>query len=109
MSTTEIEIVKPDRYEKHPSIRKHETELLELEAKVTLEFVTKWGMVAGMPDGEDSSGRAKQRLATPEEVVDRACTVTELLFAEIRKRKDWIVSIPNTEEIKGMFPKEGEE
>jgi len=104
--STEIEIVKPARYETLPTVRKHENELLELEARVAIEFVTKWGMVAGMPDGEDSSGRAKLRLSTPEEVVERACVISELLFAEIRKRKDWVVDIPSIEAVKAMFPEE---
>jgi len=46
---------------------------------LAVEMVNRWGMVAGMPDGEDSSGRARLRLATPEELVDRAVEVSNLL------------------------------
>ena len=42
-------------------------------------MIERWGMVAACPDGEDSSGRSKLRLATPEELVDRAYAVAALL------------------------------
>ncbi len=58
----------------HPSIMPNET------AKLACEFVSRWGMVASITDGEDSSGRQKLRLATPEEVVERAVTIAESLM-----------------------------
>lgn len=67
-------------------------------ADLAAAFIERWGMVAGRPDGEDSSGRAKLALLTPEEVIDRACKTAELADAEFRKRK-WILTIPKTEDL----------
>ena len=50
-----------------------------LEAHLATEIVIRWGMVAATPDGEDSSGRAKVRLLTPEELIERACETAHLL------------------------------
>lgn len=64
----------------------NETEHLEKEAEFAASMVEKWGIVAGMPDGEDSSGRAKGRVMTPEELVERAFSVATLFYAEAKKR-----------------------
>ena len=50
-----------------------------LEAHLATEIVIRWGMVAATPDGEDSSGRAKVRLLTPQELIERACETAQLL------------------------------
>jgi len=78
----------PDQYSanKLPGIVIHETELLENEAKIALDLIIKWGMVAASDDGEDSTGRAKMKLLTPEEVVTRAFDCAKLALEEARKR-----------------------
>lgn len=68
-------------------------ELAGQEAHCAIEFVQKWGMVACVPDGEDGAGRQKLRLATPDEVVARAVTTTELLYRTMRERR-WIDTNP---------------
>ena len=55
-------------------------------AKLAAEFCLRWGMVAGVPDGEDSSGRQKLRLATPDELIDRAVTTVEKLYTVLDDR-----------------------
>lgn len=67
-------------------LQKHETELLEQEAGLAWTLIAQWGMVAGMEDGEDSSGRAKGRIQTPTELIERAFTTANLFFTEARKR-----------------------
>ena len=57
---------------------------LEQEAKMAIEFVARWGSVAAEIDGEDSAGRQKFRLQTPDELVARACDVAHKLFKEFR-------------------------
>lgn len=59
---------------------------LEFEAKMAHDFIERWGMVLAMDDGEDSAGRHKIRLATPEELVSRAFTIAELFMKEARRR-----------------------
>lgn len=63
-------------------------------AKMAEECIRQWGMVAGVPDGEDSAGRSRLRLATVNELVARACASADTLYAEFDKR-GWLVSIPS--------------
>ena len=57
------------------------------------ELLSRWGMVAAVPAGEDSGGRQKLRLLEPEEMVARACEVTELFFMECQRR-GWLITLP---------------
>ena len=50
-------------------------------------------MVAGESDGEDSSGRQKLRLMTPEEVATRACDIAEAMWTKFEAR-GWILDVP---------------
>ena len=61
-------------------------------AQLAASLIERWGMVAGEVDGEDSTGRAKGRLQTPDELVTRACDTAERLYAEL-ERRDWLVDI----------------
>ena len=62
----------------------HESETPEQEAKLALLFLERWGMVMGEPDGEDSAGRSRVRLATPDELVDRAFAIAHLAMDKAR-------------------------
>jgi hypothetical protein len=76
----------------------HNTEVATEEALFIRECIGRWGMVAGMPNGEDSAGRQQLRLATEEELVERAVKITELMFAAIRQ-KGYVLSVPTLAEI----------
>lgn len=65
----------------------------EAQAQYAMSLMKHFGIVAGTPDGEDSSGRQKLRLATPKEIVERACTIAELAFQEFENR-DWLLDLP---------------
>jgi hypothetical protein len=67
-----------------PQVVLHNTEELEKEACLALALIERWGMVAGIPDGEDSSGRSKLRLSTPEELTERAFECAKLAFDKAR-------------------------
>jgi hypothetical protein len=71
----------------------YRTQVPNTAAELATHFIERWGMVAGQPDGEDSSGRSKIRLATPKEMVDRAMETAELLLDTIEK-KGWVIEIP---------------
>ena len=58
---------------------------VEQEAILAMSLIERWGMVAGQPDGEDSAGRSKLRLSTPEELVDRAFIVARMAFSRARE------------------------
>jgi len=63
------------------------------EAAFACALVERWGMIASIADGEDSAGRSRLRLATPEELVERALAIAELTYREIRAR-GWGIECP---------------
>jgi hypothetical protein len=77
--------------------RMQEREQFENVAKLAAEIMCKWGMVCAFPDGEDSSGRAKQRLMTEEELVSRAFKSAEL-FMKYARDNGHIFVCPSLEE-----------
>lgn len=62
-------------------------------ARFASEFIARWGCVAAIPDGEDSSGRQKLRLPTPVELVDRAIETAETLNTRMIAL-GWLVEVP---------------
>ncbi len=68
------------------------------DALFAMQCVERWAMVAGEQDGEDSSGRAKLRRMTPDELVAHACKTAEALSVEFTRR-GWLVALPSHEEI----------
>ena len=86
-----------------PHITTHETELLTMRAKIAINFAERWGMVAATPDGEDSAGRQKLRMATTAEVSSRACDMVQAMFEEFEKR-EWVKKIPTIAELKEQYP-----
>jgi len=87
------EIVIQKQYAERPSIVIHDREAPSFEGRLVLSLLEKWGMVAGEIDGEDSAGRSKLRLPTPQELAARACNVAAETVAEMRKR-GWLVQVP---------------
>lgn len=69
-----------------------DSEVPGTEARFAMALVERWGMVAGENNGEDSAGRSRLRLATPDELTDRAIAVTEALFSKMRGR-GWFTPI----------------
>ena len=80
----------------------NENEQPEFEAKLAFAFIEKWGMIAGEPDGEDSSGRSKVRMATPEEVVKRAFDIARVALKQA-KESGLICQMPTFKEM-GKIP-----
>src|SRR5690349_12323012 len=74
-----------DKYGFDKAIQIHETEQLEREAQMAFVLIERWGMVAGIEDGEDSAGRARVRLSTPSELVARAFAVARLAMDRARQ------------------------
>lgn len=88
-----MEARRTESYRGGKSVTIEKTEMFGIVAIMAASFAERWGMVAGEPDGEDSAGRAKLKLSTPEQVVERACEMAELLYQEFHER-DWMVKIP---------------
>jgi len=81
------------RYEGSEGVHIFAGQIYDPRADWAREMANHWGMVAGIQDGEDSQGRAKARLTTPEEVVDRACACAHLLWEQFNDR-GWVIDIP---------------
>jgi len=73
-----------DKYEVKKMVMIHQTELLEDEARLAMTMMEKWGMVAAIEDGEDTAGRQKLRLLTPEELVYRSFETAKLAMIYAR-------------------------
>ena len=70
-----------------------QTKVVDQRANIASELLTRWGMIAALPDGEDSAGRQQLRLMTPEELVHRACVVADLAWSTFAER-GWLLSLP---------------
>ena len=90
-------IVRSSRYG-DDQIQRHSLREPDNRAALAFAFIERWGMVAGVPDGEDSAGRAKVRLAAPREVVERAFECAGLAW-ERAEEAGWMLSMPSIEEI----------
>ena len=70
-----------------------QSEAVGVEAAYAMRLIEQHAMVAGETDGEDSQGRQKLRVQTPEELVARSFAIAELAFTEARRR-GWMIAIP---------------
>lgn len=68
-------------------------ESLNMEAHLAFLLISKWGMVAASPDGEDSAGRAKIRPSTPDELVTLAIDTSHAFYERVRAL-GWTVAVP---------------
>lgn len=79
-------------------VRLYKTEVFDEVAGFASALIERWGLVAAMPDGEDSSGRARLRLPTTDELVKRAFDIAEATFAEAAARSH-VIPLPDLNEI----------
>lgn len=99
MSEVDIKVLDLPRQRFGDGLRDHvppvvvRTQELAGPAKVAVEMATHWGMIAGTPDGEDSAGRQKLRLLSPDELSNRACQTAQALWMRF-ERLGWLVAIP---------------
>jgi hypothetical protein len=68
-----------------------------MTAQLAITMIEKFALVAGYPNGEDSTGRSILQLIPVEEVVQRACDIAESAMVEFEKR-DWIIDYPKEKE-----------
>lgn len=72
----------------------HERKTPDNRARLAMQCIERWAMVAGEVDGEDSAGRSKLRRMTAEELVGHACDAAERAFSEFEKR-GWLIEVPS--------------
>lgn len=85
-----------DRYD---GVKIHNCEIIGIDAQIAVGLTEKWGMVAAMPDGEDSSGRQQFRLMTEAELAERAVTAAQTLVTALRAA-GMIHAIPEAADLK---------
>ena len=56
------------------------------QINMACDLMARWGLVAAVPDGENSDGSMRSRLMTPAEIVARACETAEMALAEFVAR-----------------------
>ena len=80
----------------------HRRAVLDDRATLAMELIGRWGMIAGMPDGEDSAGRAKLRVMTPDEVAKRAIECVAAAYATFDVM-EWITAVPSIDEMNDIL------
>jgi hypothetical protein len=94
-ATTEIEFMVFDLNGAGPRVRPqlqiHNRHTLKSEADMAKQMAMT-GMVAGIHDNET------MKLLTPDEVVQRACDIAQLAYAEFARR-GWLVPLPSHQEM----------
>ena len=93
--TIEVKIEK-ERYDKKAEVSVNDTDYFGSRAKIVVELISKWGIVAAVPDGEDRKGRSKLRLMEPDELISRAFTIADKMFNEFEMRQ-WMIQVPDFE------------
>lgn len=94
---TVLEGLRTNRYgdsiEGHVKPIVHQTHQLYTVGRMALDMASRWATVAAMPDGEDSNGRQKLRMQTPQELAQHACDVAQQLWREFEAR-GWFFEMP---------------
>jgi hypothetical protein len=78
------------------------------EGDLAIRFAERFAVIAGVEDGYDEAGRAKFRLQTVDEVVERSCELAAKMTIALRER-NWILDLPtpkppNHEAWEGSLP-----
>jgi hypothetical protein len=63
------------------------------EATFAMQLANDLAIATAVPDGEDSAGRQKIRMMTPDEVTERACQIAAKMFAQFDKC-GWLMDLP---------------
>lgn len=63
-------------------------------ARLAMELVARWGIVAATDGGEDAAGRSKLKLQSPTEVVERAMETADKLISSI-ENSGWMIDCPD--------------
>jgi hypothetical protein len=90
----EFEIIFRERYGNRPEPTVATRKQLTMRARMATALIEKWGMVAALPDGEDTSGRQKMRLMKPKEIVQHAIDVSKMAINAFEE-EGWIDEFPS--------------
>ena len=94
-----IVATKPDRWnENFSSVKTVQRTVFTNKGKMAWELLQRFATIAAETKGEDSAGRAKLELLSPNDVVARACDIAEVAWDEFARR-DWLLTLPPVERI----------
>ena len=93
MDKMDVGYLEHTRYSDREDITVFPKAAMNTRAQLATVLLEKWALVAGIPDGEDSAGRQKMRLPTPEELVDRACVIADEAVSAF-ERRGWLLELP---------------
>lgn len=82
-----------------PTVVIYETIAPNFKAKLALDLMTRFGLMTADGGGEDTAGRQKFNLLPPAVVVERACEMAEVAWAEF-ERRGWLLEIPDLATLK---------
>jgi hypothetical protein len=68
---------------------------LDIRARLAIDFIRDKGMITGVPDGEDSTGRSKGTNMSIDDTVSRAFSLAEAVIKTAEER-GYIKEIPLT-------------
>lgn len=69
------------------------TKEVQTVGRIAIAMAERWGVVAALPDGEDSAGRQKLRCMTADELATVACDTAHALWKQFNER-GWLLDIP---------------
>ena len=95
----EMWVVAKQIYRGHfPEITHIAKEYPTLKARLAIQLVERFGMIVADTVGEDSAGRSKMVAMPPQEVVDRALKIADLLVDSMRTL-GWMETMPTFDEL----------
>jgi hypothetical protein len=98
------EVIAHDGY-RTVHVMTHASHLPDDVGRFAMALIERWGLVAAMPDGEDSSGRAKLALLPVEEMIERAVGTAETAYRVLAERGH-LIEVPEYEKLREMAREE---
>lgn len=100
--------ITPKQYSDEKEVTLFDTEAPNLEARLALAFLEKWGPVMAESDGEDSAGRQKLRPMPVGALVQRAFDIAGEAM-RIARERGLMVNLPDLNELNREYDLVGQE
>lgn len=98
----ELYLIEREDYRGGTEISVGHRRAFDSRAILATDIVKHFGVVACVPDGEDSNGRQRMRLQTPDELVTRVCEIVDRMATAFTDR-GWVLALPD---VKQPVPRE---
>ena len=71
------------------SVIMHDDEVMQFEGRLVVVLIERWGLVTCDESGEDSAGRQKLALMSPDAIVERCCEIARVTGSRLREL-EWL-------------------